>query len=114
MPPKTKKRKVKESEEEILLQEKLTEAFFKYRHDETEIEEEDENVGMFGTESDEIPKIHMSDMERVAEEVGVVWDDAVMAVVDFEKRQKGIIDIETMKLVIATLIVKKRVIIVCI
>lgn len=105
MPPKTKKRKVKESEEEILFYEKLTEAFFKYRH---EIEEEDENIGMFGTESDEIPKIHVSDMERVAEEVGVVWDDAVMAVVDFEKRKNGIIDIETMKLVIATLIVKKE------
>ena len=103
MPPKTKKRKVKESEEELLLQEKLTEAFFKYRHDEEAKELEDENVGMFGTESDEIPKIHVSDMERVAEEVGVDWDEVAMAVVDQEKIQKGIIDIETMKLVIATL-----------
>lgn len=102
MPPKTKKRKVKENEEELLLQEKLTEAFYKYRHDE-EAEEEDENVGMFGTESDEIPKIHVSDMERVAEEVGLEWDEVAMTVVDQEKRQKGIIDIETMKLVIATL-----------
>ena len=103
MPPKTKKRKVKESEEELLLQEKLTEAFFKYRHDEEVEEFEDENVGMFGTESDEIPKIHVRDMEKVVEEVGVEWDEVVMAVVDQEKIQKGIIDIETMKLVIATL-----------
>lgn len=114
MPPKTKKRKVKESEEEILIQEKLTEAFFKYRHDEEVVVvvaaagEDYENVGMFGTESDEIPKIHVSDMERVAKEVGIEWDEVAMIVVDKEKMQKGIIDIETMKLVIATLKVNRR------
>jgi hypothetical protein len=102
MPPKTKKRKVKESEEDIVILEKLTEAFFKYRHEEV-LEEEDDNVGMFGAESDEIPKIHVSDMERVAEEVGVEWDEAVIVVVDPEKRKKGVIDIETMKLVISAL-----------
>lgn len=102
MPPKTKKRKVKESEEDIVILEKLTEAFFKYRREEV-LEEEDDNVGMFGAESDEIPKIHVSDMERVAEEVGVEWDEAVVVVVDPEKRKKGVIDIETMKLVISAL-----------
>lgn len=108
MPPKAKKRKVKESEEELLLQEKLTEAFFKYRHDDMEIEgEEGESVGMFGAESDEGPRIHVKDMEKVARDVGVVWDESVMAVVDPEKRQKGIIDIETMKLIISTLKVRK-------
>ena len=105
MPPKAKKRKVKESEEEVLLQEKLTEAFFKYRY-EAETEEEDGNVGMFATEEDEMPKIHVSDMERVAEDVGVEWDEAVMSLLGLEQRQKGIIDMGTMKLIIATLKVK--------
>lgn len=106
MPPKAKKRKVKESEEELFIQEKLTEAFFKYRHDDMEIDGEVESVGMFGAESDEGPKIHVKDMEKVARDIGVEWDESVLAVVDPEKRQKGIIDIETMKLVVATLLVR--------
>ena len=46
MPPKTKKRKgVKESEEELLINERLNEIFFKYRQDDSD-EEDDSGDAM--------------------------------------------------------------------
>lgn len=103
MPPRTKKRKVKESEEEVIFNEKLNEAFYKYRHEsDIEVDEEDEDVGMFEVEEAE-PRILIENIERVCETVGVEWDEAVLAILDQEQRTLGLVAFETVKLIIATL-----------
>ena len=102
MPPRTKKRKgVKESEEELLINERLTEIFFKYRQEDSDDDEED---AMF---EDENPKIKLKDVEKVVKEVGLVeWDEAVLALIDEKERNSGKLDMEKIKIIIMTLIVK--------
>lgn len=99
MPP--KRRKIKESEEDILFNEKITESFYKYRHDE-DSEENSENVGMF--ESEEQPlKILIEDIPLVVKEVGMKWDSAVLTILDQDQKRSRLIGIETMKLILETL-----------
>ncbi len=100
MPP--KRRKVKESEEEILLNEKLTEAFYKYRQED---DETDENVGMFASEDELQLRIRIDDIPNVVREVGMKWDDALTAVLDHSQTESGLIRIDVMKLILATLAV---------
>ena len=104
MPPKTKKRKgAKESEEELLINERLTEVIFKYRQDESEeeVEDEAEEVSMF---EDENPKIKLKDIEKVVKEVDIVeWDPAVMALIEEEERETGRVNMEKIKIILMTL-----------
>lgn len=100
-----KRRKTKETEEELIFNENLNEAFYKYRQDEVEVEIDDtsrEDVGMFEDEEAE-PKILIENLERVCEEVKIVWDEAVLAILDQEQKNSKLVPFETVKLIIETL-----------
>ena len=103
MPPRAKKRKVKDTEEELLLHEKLTEAFFKYRYEE---DDEGDEIGMFSAEKEEA-RIKIEDMSKVVEAVGIEWDEAVTAVLDREQMEIGTINMDAMKMIIVALKVTK-------
>lgn len=106
MPPKTKKRKgAKESEEELLINERLTEIFFKYSQND-DSSDEDESVGMFGEEDQQIK---IKDVENVVKEVGVVeWDPSVLVLIDQEERENGRISMEKIKTILMTLTVRRE------
>ena len=108
MTPKTKKRKgVKGRDEELLINERLAEIFFKYRQDDSD-DDEDSGDAMF---EDENPKIKLKDVEKVVNEVGLVeWDEAVLALIDENEKKIGKLDMEKIKIMIMTLIVKRYII----
>lgn len=104
MPPKTKKRKgAKESEEELLINERLTEIFFKYCQD----DEDDDSTQMF---EDEDQKVKLKDVEALVKEVDVVkWDPSVLVLIDEGERECGRINREKMMIIIMTLAVRYKV-----
>lgn len=99
MPPKSKRKRTKESEEDAILQEKLDSVSFKYRHLSTD---DLEDVGMF---EDETPKFLFSDLESIVSELEVEWDPAVMSVLDSAQKSSKTFDINTLKLFVEMLTV---------
>lgn len=94
MPPKCKKRKTKETEDEILYQEQLQISFFKHRYDEDE--NEDGNDFMFEEEN---PKILLNSLKEISVDLGLKWDPAVLSILDPEQQEKKTIDLERTKLI---------------
>lgn len=96
---------------------RLTEVFFKYRQDDSSEEEEAAaadscSVGMF---EDEDQKIKLKDVEAVVKEVGIVeWDPAVSVLIDAAERASGRLNMEKMKILILTLLVRNKLLYVCI
>ena len=104
MPPRTKKRKgAKETEEELLIDERLTELFFKYRSNVSSDEDTETSAGMF---EDEDQKIKLKDVEKVVREVHVVeWDPSVLVLLDECERENNRVNVDKIKIIILTLMV---------
>lgn len=96
-----------------MVNERLTEVFFKYRQDDSSEEEEkaaDSSVsGSVGMFEDEDQKIKLKDVEAVVKEVGIVeWDPAVSVLIDEAERASGRLNMEKMKILIMTLLVRNK------
>lgn len=102
MPPRNKRRKgAKETEDELFINERLTEIFFNYKQ-EYDISD-DESVGMF---EDETQRIDVKDIENVVKEVGIAqWDPSVLVLLEKEEKESQSVDIEKVKLILMTLMV---------
>ena len=104
MPPKGKKRKTKETEDEILYQGQLQISFFKHRYDEVEIDETVKDENGDGNENgfmfeEENPKILINSLKDISVDLGLKWDPAVLSILDSEQREKSTIDLERTKLI---------------